>query len=170
MSEHDHDTGFPHRLVSAYEHMLARSKQSLSGQATPLRQAIDRAKDTAVELGELTREEAEKVGDYVLRDLEDAARFVNQQETELGDWLRLDILLIETDLLNRFSLLVDRTRAELDKLALDAAVYGEWHSGEVTGPGTLQCIDCGERLHFSKVSHIPPCPKCHGSRYRRAID
>ncbi len=168
----DHENHLSDRLVHAYERMLERAKQTLRGSAegSVLQHALEAAKEKAVELGELTREEAEKVGEYVLRDLHDAARYLADEERELADWARLDLLLIEADLLNRFSLLVDQTKVELEKLRLDAAAFGEWHTGEITGIGTLQCIQCGETIHFHKVSRIPPCPKCHGTVFRRVID
>ena len=48
--------------------------------------------------------------------------------------------------------------------AREASFY---HTGEVTGPGTLVCAECGKELHFHKAGHIPPCPGCRGTRYRR---
>jgi hypothetical protein len=168
----DHEDHLSDRLVHAYERMLERAKQTLHGAAegSVLHHTLEVSKEKAVELGELTREEAEKVGEYVLRDLHNAAQYLADEERELADWARLDLLLIETDLLNRFSLLVDRTKVELEKIRLDAAAFGEWHTGEVTGIGTLQCIQCAETIHFHKVSRIPPCPKCHSTVFRRVID
>jgi hypothetical protein len=168
----DQEDHLSDRLVHAYERMLERARQTLHAapEGSVVLHALEVAKEKAVELGELTREEAEKVGDYVLRDLHDAAHYIADEERELGDWARLDLLLIETDLLNRFSLLVDQTKVELEKLRLDAAAFGQWHTGEVTGIGTLQCIQCGETIHFHEVSRIPPCPKCHGTVFRRVID
>lgn len=161
----------PEHLVSAYERMLDRTKQALyeaGEKAGPLvEKALAIAKQKAFELGELTREEAETVSDYVVRDIHDAANYIVEQERELSDWARLDLLLVETKLLDMFSTVVDQTKLELDQWAKTAQLFGEWNTGEITGIGTLECVQCGQTIHFHKISHIPPCPKCHGTLFRR---
>ncbi len=170
MSEHDEHGN---KLVQAYHTMLERAREALGKlghEAGPrLRQALDEARETAWKLGELTEEEAEKVSDYLLRDLREAANFLAESERSLADWLRLDLLYLEDKAMETFSHMVDQTRLELDRLARDAALHGEWHSGEITAPGVLVCKQCGELLHFSKTARVPPCPKCHGSRFRRQL-
>lgn len=159
------------RLVAAYNLMLTRAAELLhkgEESAKPVvKQALDKALKKSSELGELSREEAERVGHYLQRDLEDAARFLNDNGKELGDWLRFDLAAVEMGLGQLFSGMVDETRAALTDLEERATALGEWHTGEVVGIGTLQCKSCGELLHFHHTSHIPPCPKCHSTSYRR---
>ena len=165
------------KLVQAYHRMLERVKTATqqAGQETlsTLQQQIENAKHKAVELGELTREEADKIAAYLKRDLHDAAQHLKETGKELRDWLRFDLELIEARLGEMFSLLVDRTRVELDRLALyakqpDDQKSEQWHTGEVTGVGTLRCTTCGQLMHFHAIGHIPPCPTCHGTEFRRA--
>lgn len=162
------------KLVEAYHTMLERAREAmarLGHEAKPkLEQALEEARETAWKLGELSEEEAEKISDYILRDLRDAAEYIAEGERGLADWLRLDLLYLEDKAMETFSHMVDQTRLELDRLALNAALYGEWHTGEITAPGTLECKQCGELLHFHKTAHIPPCPKCHGTRFRRRLE
>lgn len=162
------------RLLDAYHAMLERVKASIEladEEAIPtLARNIEAAREKAVELGELSREEAEKIGDYLKRDLEDAGEFMEKTGKALGDWLSLDLEMIEDKLLEMFRVAADRTSVELAELAERAAAYGEWKSGEIIGIGTLECKSCGEHIHFHKPGHIPPCPKCHGSHYRRVMD
>lgn len=165
------EAGMKQHLVDAYYRMLGRLKTSMEEaehKAAPaVERAIERAQETATELGELTREEAERVGGYLRRDLDDAARFLADTGSELGEWLKFDLKLVEKGLADLFRDSVDYTRLEFDKLAKRADALGEWHSGEITGIGTLQCKACGEKLHFHHIGHIPPCPKCHGTVFRR---
>ncbi|MEE9491971.1 MAG: hypothetical protein V3W04_01145, partial [Gammaproteobacteria bacterium] len=42
-----------------------------------------------------------------------------------------------------------------------------YHTGEVTGPGTLHCAECEEILTFHQPGKIPQCPKCHSTTYHR---
>lgn len=158
----------------AYDRMLERARhytEQVGDDQRPLfSRAVDYARDKAVELGELTREEAEDIAEYLRRDVHDAATFIGERGLDLGDWLRLDLLLIEDRLLDLFSRAVDQTRLELELLALRAAANTDWRTGEVTGIGTLQCRACGEKIHFHQTGHIPPCPRCAGSDFRRIGD
>lgn len=125
--------------------------------------AISRAKEGISELEEVTAEEVDKLGEFLQRDIVDAAEF----DGDLRGWLQTDLDLIENQVLDWFSVLVDHTRLELDRLRENAMRYGEWHTGEIAGIGTLKCKSCGELLHFHKSGHVPPCPKCRGTRYSR---
>ncbi len=163
--------GIEKQLIEGYNRMLERVKQ-MAGNAEKdalpvLKEGIEHATETAHELGELTKEEAERVAYYLRRDLQDAAGFVADSGKELGDWLRFDLQVVEQSLADIFNQVVDRTRTELQQLEERATAIGEWHTGEIVSIGTLECKGCGELLHFHHTSHIPPCPKCHGTTYRR---
>jgi len=160
------------KLLHAYNQMMHRVKQTLKQAeeaAKPrLRQAVDAAEEKAVELGELTREEAIEIGEYLRRDLQDAGKYLASDEAqELKDWLLIDLELIENKLLEMFLSVADQ--AKLDMLAFEEelAEASAYRTGQITGPGTLVCTDCGELLHFHAPGHIPPCPKCHGSNFSR---
>jgi hypothetical protein len=159
------------RLVKAYNTMLGRVEQTIQKAEKDvmptLEKNIEAAQEKATELEELTREEAERIGTYLRRDLVDAANYLAETGDELRDWLRFDLELIEDRLLDSFTGLVDRTRLELQELAQQAMQYGEWHTGEIVGIGTLRCKSCGELLHFHATGHIPPCPACHGTTFKR---
>jgi hypothetical protein len=159
------------RLVDAYENMLERVDEMLGRaekNALPtLKRSIEHAREKAVEMNELTREEAEKVAAYVERDMKDAAHFLTRTGEEFRDWFRFDIQLIENRLMEMFATVADRTRVELESLAERAREASLYHTGEITGPGTLVCTKCGKELHFHKAGHIPPCPKCHATEYQR---
>ncbi len=157
-------------LIPAYRKMMTRVEQTHQESATTGLQAhINAAIDKAVELNELTREEAERIGDYLRRDLQDAAEFIISTEQALADWLRFDLALVEESLLDMFSLMVDQSRLELDNLAESARQATEWQSGEITALGTLYCENCGHSLHFHKPSYIPACPNCGATRFKRKI-
>jgi vacuolar-type H+-ATPase subunit H len=159
------------RLVGAYENMLERVDELLDKAeetAVPtLKKALEQAREKAIELDELTREEAEKIASYVERDMKDAADFLAENADGFKDWMRFDIQLIEERLLEMFASVADKTRLELAQLADRAWDASFYHTGEITGPGTLICSECGKALHFHKAGHIPPCPGCRGTRYKR---
>jgi len=162
------------KLIHGYKQLLETSKEVLDvtkKEATPaVLDAIDKGKEKVAELTELTAEEIDKVSDFVIRDLHDAAEYIAVGERELADWLRIDALLIEDKFLEAFSHMVDHTKMALDEIAENAKRANEWHTGEITSAGTLVCTKCGEVLHFHNAGHIPPCPKCHATVYNRGED
>jgi len=49
-----------------------------------------------------------------------------------------------------------------------AKLNNTYLTGEITGPGTLVCEQCGEHLTFKTTSVIPKCPKCGGETFHRS--
>ncbi|NOZ53054.1 MAG: zinc ribbon-containing protein [Gammaproteobacteria bacterium] len=158
-------------LIQAFERMIERVKDVVEKTEQDLKPriqyAFQQAREKAVALGELTKEEAERVSDYLMRDLQDAAKFLDKNEAEFADWLRFEVDLIENQLLDSVPMLIDETRLVLDQLSHDAELYGEWHTGEITMPGTLQCAACGKEICFHQSGHIPPCANCHATVFKR---
>jgi hypothetical protein len=158
-------------LVEAYHRMMERVKLRLEEleqaerEALPqLRASIEHAAEKAVELGELTREEARLIGGYLKRDLEDAGQYLTTTGRDLRAWLRFDVELLEDRLLDFFQRGVDQSRLEFLMLAAgeEDAEPVEYRGGEITGPGTLQCETCGEPIRFHAPAVIGPCPACGG--------
>lgn len=162
-----------HHQVSVYNRMMERVKHALEGmehKARPnLEHAIEWARERAVELGETTREESTKVADYLRRDLREMTSYLNDTGKEYSAWFHMDLELIEARLLDLMASVADQTRLELAQWAQQGGQAVRYRSGEITGPGTLECIACGERLRYGKTGHIPPCPKCCASEFRRVI-
>lgn len=160
------------KLVAGYEHMLERCRKQMEhieGKATPaLQELVASAKAKSVELGELTEEEAQKVANYLQRDLEDAGSFLADAKESLSAWLSFDLKLMESSLWKGFASLADKTSLEVMKLKQRLTGAGGYNSGEVTSLGSLQCSGCGKVVNFEKVARIPPCPKCHNTHFIRA--
>ena len=165
------------KLTQAYNRMMERVKLRLEElehaeqQVLPrLRHGIEHAAEKAVELGELTREEAHLIGSYLKRDLEDAGHYLAETGHDLGAWLRFDLELIEDRLLDLFRSAADRTRLEMLNFEETVERASHYQTGEITGLGTLQCDECGELLHFHATGSIPACPKCNATTFNRVAD
>jgi hypothetical protein len=171
MAEKTNPPSGEEKQVTAYNRMLERMKHFIDEAekefAPKFQHSLDYAKEKATELGELTREEAEKIGNYLRRDIVDAAEYLSGGGGELRQWLRFDLELIENRILEKFALVADQTKLELNLLADQARRMDVWRTGEITGIGSLECDNCGEIMHFHKTGHIPPCPKCKGTTFRR---
>jgi polyhydroxyalkanoate synthesis regulator phasin len=168
MSESDSNSN--QRLINAYKNMLEHLRV-LMDKAQDVKpevlHALDTAKEKVVEVGELTREEAEKISDYIIRDLHDAADFIEENRAEFNDWISLETDLIEDKILDLLPPLIDETRLALDQLKHRAETMGEWHTGEIVSPGLFECKSCGKKLEMHKSGHIPPCSGCKATVFKR---
>jgi hypothetical protein len=158
-------------LGAAYETMYERVAENLhkakEHTGPLLHKLIDEARDKAIDLEEIAEEDAIKIGDWLKRDLDDAIHHLSETDDKLKDWLGFETTMIESALIYFLLETADKTTVELLKLKHDAERPYIYRTGEITGPGTLVCDSCEERLHFHKPGHIPPCPKCHGVSYHR---
>ena len=159
------------KLAAGYDKMMSRIEQLLDKaeqEALPILQNnIEQAKNQAIELKEVSSEEAEKIARYIRRDIHDAADYIEKSGKELSTWLHFDLELVEERILDAFSKVADKTRLELAQLAQQAKRNQEYHTGEITSIGTLSCQSCDTLMHFKKTGHIPPCPKCHKTLFIR---
>ncbi|AHE99210.1 zinc ribbon-containing protein [Thioalkalivibrio paradoxus] len=159
------------RLEQAYGRMLQKVSEDLEAlsdrSSVALNDLLEHARKEVVDAEHLTADEADKVTEFVRRDLHDLGAFLDSGTQDWRDWLRIDLALIEASLLNALNTVADRTKVELAQLATRAYRVGEWHTGEVTGPGELTCLSCGGTVHLSRVGKIPPCPHCRHTRFHR---
>ena len=156
-----------HQFVEIASESMDVLKEQIDDKKPVVLHALDKAKATIHDLGELSREEAELVREFVLKDLYSAGRVLKEEGREIADWLRMDALYLEDRVLDRISHLGNQTAEELHHIEEMATEFGEWRTGEITGAGTLVCNACGQHIHFDKPGHIPPCPKCGDSHYHR---
>lgn len=163
----DHDDD---RQVRAYERMLERlNHYTRSPPEHPFRDALDTVKRRAVELGELTREEADRIGEYLRRDIDQAARYLASGDKHYRQWLHMDIQMIEHWLADQFSSAVDHARVDLltFREGLDLDAIEEYHAGEIAAPGSLTCLSCSAEFSLPKAGVIQPCATCQGRRFVR---
>jgi rubrerythrin len=159
------------KWLNAYNDMMVRVRTAIEEAeeytAPVLKRFIHNARDLAVDLEELTREEAEKVATYLHRDIEDAGKYLAETGKELGDWLRFDIDRIEDKLLSTLTQVTDHTGREIQEFQREIKEGPAWNSGEITGPGTLVCASCGTIIRFHKTGYIPNCPNCDHTVFHR---
>ncbi|MCU7812643.1 MAG: zinc ribbon-containing protein [Candidatus Thiodiazotropha sp. (ex Notomyrtea botanica)] len=172
MPESQHDQYPFDKLAAAYDKILQEVHEAIDSakeNALPgMKEYLDDAREKMVELGELSREEAEKVAGYVERDMKDAADYLLETGEQMSAWWRFDVQQVENRMLEMFTGVADQTKLELAKLAQRASRSSLYHTGEITGPGTLVCSGCSKEMHFKKTGHIPPCSGCKGTEFQRA--
>ncbi len=157
----------PERLVQAYDRLFERIADAKSHPDETLAQTLETARKKAVHLGEVTREEAQQVEEFLSRDLYSLGHYLAAGGHEVADWLRLETLLLEKEALSKLDDLADQLRVEFKHLKKAAKKLDEWQTGETTGIGTLQCKQCGQLIHFHKTGRVPPCPRCKTNTFQR---
>jgi len=153
-------------MGEAYELLLEKAFQKAHQSGAALHHMIGEIRGETPALKQLKEEDVVKLEGYVKRDLIEAARYRDKTGKPLHDWLGFDMSLIKHEFFELFSAAADKTTTELMRLKLQAE-NAEYHTGELTGLGTLVCDQCGEKLHFHKPGHIPPCPKCISTHFHR---
>ena len=159
------------RAAELYHQLLHTTNEILkkTGDKTRpmLDKALEQAKTRLIQAENYTDKEINHIEEYLIRDLHSAGEYIATGEKELANWLQMEKVFIEDQLLDVFNNMVDHTRLSLDAIRERANDVGRWRTGEITGPGTLVCANCQQTVHFDHPSHIPPCPKCHETEFER---
>jgi len=104
-------------LTSAYNQIMKSMRETFEQDETndiSLQNALDLAKHQAVNLDELSIEEAHEIGEYIKHDINDAAEYMMETSTEFYDWQMLEIEVIERKVIKLFLTVADYTRLELE--------------------------------------------------------
>lgn len=150
-----------------YEHTVNNFHKVENKTEQLVHKLLDEAKDKAIKFEKLSQKEAEDLARYLKRDLNDTATYLSKTGHELKDWLGFETVLLENEFLDLLLKVADETTVKLLQLKDNAQPASNYHSGEITGPGTLVCDQCGEKVYFYKAEKIPPCPKCKTTTFHR---
>lgn len=158
------------RVESAYDKFSEKFSELYQAGQEKSREAMDKALDVAKEqlaaAGEVSAEQAEKFKDYLKRDLEQtqADMKVLGDETQK----RLHPSRLGAGAVSVLSNLLQSASKGFEFLSEKAEKAITYKTGEVTSAGTLTCIKCEQTLKIEKTTHIPPCPKCHSTEFRKS--
>ena len=135
-----------------------RSREAMS-------QAMDKAHEQLTTLGEFSTEQGQVLKEYLARDLDQTiadAQLLGQEAKE-----RLHPSRLGAGALASLASALELTSHALKSLSDAAAKSLTYKTGEVTSAGTLTCQACGQAIHLKHTGHVPPCPKCGGTLFRK---
>ena len=161
------------KALEVYDRMLERVQSRLNEvQETSLQtleEEIRKAVEVEYELEEMTREEADLLGEYLQRDLQHLLHFVEETGEGLKEWLQLDIALLEHELSDKLLSVADKTLVDTLELRqkLENQEVGHYISGEVATAGMFQCLNCSHMRCLTATSHLEPCEACGSHYYER---
>jgi Zn finger protein HypA/HybF involved in hydrogenase expression len=152
--------------VRLYQRMADRAAELLQEGRKTVDEALKKAADEIAAGGDYTREQAEKIGKYLQRDLNEVGRKVKQARDTVitaaePHRLAAGVQSGLAKLLNTAADLLTEAADRSEKVL-------EFHTGEVTSPGTLTCKDCGKEMSLKATVRIPPCPACHKTIFRKS--
>jgi len=163
-----------HNLKDAYDRMLnfvkTVSHETEDDISMKLRYLIDKVKEQAYAVDEFSREEIDKVADYLQRDIQDAAEYLSVEGKELQDWFKFDVELIEARLFEQLSTAINTTNIELENLTATAGKENLWFKDEIASPGSFICNSCDYNFQFFEILALPDCPKCGEGVFKRVSE
>jgi len=156
--------------VSQYEKMAQKAGELLSQSRETTSDVIDRVLDEAGDqlekAGELSREEAEKTKEFLRRDLEATREDFANASSAIRKGASPS--RVASGFLGFAAQAFDTLGDTFQNWAQKSQKALIYRTGEITGPGTLTCLSCGEQLKFSQAARVPPCPKCHNTQFRKS--
>lgn len=162
-----HQTESKANLVDLYEKMSKIFKENLERAGTLTEDAFEKALkesvDWAGKLREHYSEDISRVSGFIRRDWHDAIRFSGERTRR-----SLDLDRLQAGVMDFLSKLAKTAGAQLEEFAKRLNDRLTYNTGEITGPGTLQCAQCEQVLAIEKTTRIPPCPKCQHTLFRRS--
>jgi len=153
------------RDVGLYEKLLSRTRELLDSGRRNVDEALKKASEELASAGEYTREQAEKISEYVRRDLAQ----MEKNAKRAGEAIRKAVnpRRVEAGMKNVLARFLRAVADAAARLAEKAERQVEYRTGEVTAAGTLACRACGAEMTLKAAGRIPPCPKCYKTRFFR---
>lgn len=156
--------------IEHFENLAARTRElferSVEKSRTSLEDALETAKKEMVAAGTFSAERGEQLRKFVMRDLaltqdglESAVRATSQG---------LNPERIGYGVLGLMQSLTASAGEVFSDMAESLKAHRTYRTGEICGPGTLTCDNCGSRLTMSQTGHVPPCPKCIHTEFSRS--
>jgi len=149
--------------IGLYEKLASRTAELLEEGKKTFDEALKRAKEELAHAGDFSREQADRLGEYVQRDLKENAYKAKEAVKKAIEPQRL-----AAGAQSAFARILTTTAETLTELAERSEKSLEYKTGEITSPGTLTCKACEAEMHMSKTTRIPPCPKCHKTVFRKS--
>ena len=153
---------FTEKARELYEAGQEKSKESLGKAMESARKQLQSAGEAA---GEFSAEQGEAFKQFMRRDLDQTARDLKALGQEAGE--RLHPARLGAGALSSLAKLMSATGSALHNLSQKAEEALRYKTGEITAAGTLTCLQCGKTLQLKRTAHIPPCPVCKGTEFRK---
>lgn len=155
--------------VLLYDRFTERTRELFDAGQEKTKEAMEKAMETAREqlhaAGEFSAEQGEVFKKFMRRDLDQTAEDIATLGQEARE--HLHPARLGAGALSSIAKLLEAAGATLQNLSHKAEDALHYKTGEITTAGTLTCIRCGQQLHLKRTAHVPPCPSCNGTQFRK---
>ena len=152
-----------------YDKLAERAQElfhaSKDKSAEAIEAAVELARKQLTEAGIFSSERGKAFKEYLLNDLDRLREF----SREIGEEAkaRFEPTRLGNGALASLSGLLHSASETLQDWAKKTDQALAFRTGEVTSAGSLTCENCGKTLHLKKSGHIPPCPDCTGTFFKK---
>lgn len=157
------------KTEALYDRFAERSREIFEAGHERGREGFDKAVDLArrqlTGAGEFSSEQGAQFKRYLERDLEQTADDMRRLGHEAHQ--RLHPSRVGAGALSSLARLMHAAGSALDSISRKAEDALAYQTGEVTAAGTLTCTACGQNVQLKRTGHVPPCPKCRGTHFRK---
>lgn len=147
-----------HKFSEIYSAGKERGRESMA-------EALEKARAHLTSLGELSAEQGEELKQYLARDLDQTMVDFEQLGDQAKDWFNPSRL--GAGALSSLASVLQSGESTLHSLSSKAEESLTYKTGEVTSAGTLTCQTCHQKIHLKSTGHVPPCPKCSSTVFRK---
>ena len=162
------------KLLQAFNHMVDNLHAAVEKAEETISPTIDEMLQNAEKISKkvyaLTQDEAKSVTEHLKRDIANAREYMQTEGKEFNEWLSFDIQQVEDRFADFLAKAADKTWLDFRALEILGKKNSIYKTGELCSAGTLGCSDCGQKMKFTKNSRIPPCPKCHHTKFERVVE
>lgn len=130
-----------------------------------MEKAIDAARQQFAAASEISAEQSELFKQYMKRDLEQTEQDMRTLGQEAKE--HLHPARLGAGALSSLARMLDAAGSAIHSLSRKAEDALQYGTGDITTAGTLTCVKCGQTVQLKRTSHIPPCPSCSGTQYRK---
>lgn len=157
------------RYEALYDRFTERARELFDAGQEKSTEAMEKAMEGArgqfAAAGEFSAEQGEAFKKFMRRDLDQTAKDMRVLGVEAKE--RLNPARLGAGALSSMARLLEATGSALKNLSRKAEESLHFNTGEITAAGTLTCTQCGQTVQLKRSTHIPPCPNCHGTEFRK---
>lgn len=157
------------RTEALYDRYTERARELFDAGQEKSQVAMEKAMEAArtqfAAAGEFSAEQGQAFARFMRRDLDQTAE--DMRALRHGAVERLSPSRLGAGALSSIARLLEATGSALQNVSRKAEETLHFNTGEITAAGTLTCTLCGQKVQLKQSSHIPPCPSCHGTEFRK---
>ena len=128
-------------------------------------QSMDAARQQFSAASEFSAQQGEVFKQYMRRDLDQTELDMRALSLEARE--RLHPARLGAGAMSSIAHMLQGAGSAMQSLSRKTENALQYNAGEITTAGTLTCVKCGQTVQLKRTSHIPPCPSCSGTQYRK---